>query len=531
MLLYISPEAVIPSKAGIQIKNTGFPRVKHGAGLVKPGMTFKVKGLLMQYTIVCLPLLFFMVGCAVGPNFVRPKPPSVDRYTHGAEPTTTVPADGQVQRFEKGARIAGDWWRLFNSPKINTVLEEALTNNQTLQTAQASLRQSQQSLRAGYGVFFPQANAGFGATREKFSPASIGSTSPSILFNLFTLATTVNYTLDVFGGERRAVEGLRSQVDFQHYTALATYLTLTGNVVNTVIAEAAYRDQIKATEEMIRLLRDQVRITETQVKAGIVPYSNLLSILSQLATTEATLPPLQQNLSQAEHLLATLAGRVPAEWTAPEVDLGDIKLPGDLPISLPSDLVRQRPDILAAEAQLHGASANIGVATAALFPTVTLDGTFGFTNTSIKDLFKSASTYWNLAGDASTPLFHGGTLWFQRKAAIEGYQQFLASYRQTVLSAFAQVANTLRALEHDADALRIQSQALDSAKEALRLIQINYRAGLVNYLQVLIADSQYYQAKIGCLQALAQRLQDTVALFVALGGGWWNAEGKILGGS
>ena len=538
VLLYISPEAVIPAKvrlgarlsakpseawAGIQIKNTGFR--------VKPGMTLKVKGLLMQYTIVCLLLLFFIVGCAVGPNFVRPKPPAVERYTWGAEPTTTVTADGQVQRFEKGAQVAGDWWRLFNSPKIDAVLKEALANNQTLQAAQASLRQSQESLRAGYGVFFPQFNAGFSASRQKFSLANIGSTSPSILFNLFTLATTVNYTIDVFGGERRAVEGLRAQVDVQHYTALATYLTLTGNVVNTVVAQAAYRDQIKATEEMIRLLKEQVQITETQVKAGIAPYSNLLSVQSQLEATEATLPPLQQNLSQAEHLLATLAGRLPAEWTPPEVGLGDLKLPSDLPISLPSDLVRQRPDILVAEAQLHSASANIGVTTAALFPTVTLDGTYGVDSLSIRHLFEKASKYWSLAGDASTPLFHGGTLWFQRKAAIEGYQQSLANYRQTVLSAFAQVANTLRALEHDADALRAQSQALDSAKEAFRLIQINYQAGLVNYLQVLIADGQYYQAKIGYLQALAQRFQDTIALFVALGGGWWNAEAKILGGS
>ena len=211
--------------------------------------------------------------------------------------------------------------------------------------------------------------------------------------------------------------------------------------------------------------------------------------------------------------------------------MADFKLPSDLPISLPSDLVHQRPDILVAEAQLHSASADIGVATAALFPTVTLDGTLGLNNTSFKDLFKKASTYWSMAGDVSTPLFHGGTLWFKRKAAIEAYQQSLANYRQTVLSAFAQVADTLRALEHDAEALRSQSQALDSAKEALYLIQTNYQAGLVNYLQVLIADGQYYQAMISYLQALGQRLQDTTALFVALGGGWWNAEKKILGGS
>ncbi len=479
---------------------------------------------------ICFALLFCIAGCAVGPNFVRPKPPSVDRYTYGTEPATTVSAEGQVQRFEKGARIAADWWRLFNSPKINAVLEEALVNNQSLQAAQASLRQSQKNLQAGYGVFFPQFDANFSATRQKFSPTRFGSTSPSTIFNFFTLATTVNYTLDVFGRERRTVEGLRAQVDFQRYSALATYLTLTGNVVNTVIAQAGYSAQIKATEQMIQVLKEQVGITETQAKAGIVPYVNVLSLRTQLASTEGTLPPLRQRLSQAKHLLATLAGRTPGEWTPPEVDLAELKLPEDLPVSLPSDMVRQRPDILSAEAQLHTASANIGVATAALYPTVTLDGTYGQNSTSLKDLFKRTSNYWSMAANASTPLFHGGTLWFQRKAAIQGYQQFLASYHQTVLTAFAQVADALRALENDADTLLSESQALSTAGQALKLIQTNYVAGTASYLQVLVANLQYRQAQVAYLQAVTQRLQDTAALFVALGGGWWNSEGKLPAG-
>jgi len=478
---------------------------------------------------LCIALLFCIAGCAVGPNFVRPKPPSIDRYTYGTEPTIAS-AEAQEQRFEKGAKLTADWWRLFNSPKINAVLEEALANNQTLQAAQASLGQSQETLRAGYGVFFPQFDASFNATRQKFSPARFGSTSPSSIFNFFTLATTVNYTLDVFGRERRAVEGLRAQVELQHYTALATYLTLTGNVVNTVIAQAGYSAQIKATEEMIRLLKEQVGITETQAKAGLIPYVNVLSLRTQLASTEGTLPPLRQRLSQAEHLLATLAGRTPAEWTPPEVELAELKLPEDLPISLPSDFVRQRPDILAAEAQLHGANANIGVATAALFPTVTLDGTYGQNSTSLKDLFLRSSNYWSMAANASTPLFHGGTLWFQRKAAKQGYQQSLANYHQTVLTAFAQVADTLRALEHDADALRAQSLAFDSSAQAQRLIQTNYVAGTATYLQVLVSNFQYRQAQVAYLQAVTQRLQDTAALFVALGGGWWNAGGKLPAG-
>ena len=208
--------------------------------------------------------------------------------------------------------------------------------------------------------------------------------------------------------------------------------------------------------------------------------------------------------------------------------MADLTLPGDLPITLPSELVRQRPDILAAEAELHSASADIGVATAALFPSFTLNGTYGLNNNSLNDLFKNNSRFWNLGANLTAPLFHGGTLWFKRKAAIEGYNRSLADYRQTVLGAFAQVADVLQALEHDAETLHSQSQALSAAEEALRLIQANYGAGIVNYLQVLIANDQYHQAKIGYLQAVAQRFQDTVALFVALGGGWWNAEEKIL---
>jgi NodT family efflux transporter outer membrane factor (OMF) lipoprotein len=240
--------------------------------------------------------------------------------------------------------------------------------------------------------------------------------------------------------------------------------------------------------------------------------------------TEATIPQLQQKVAQAEHLLATLTGRTPAEWAPPHIALADLKLPTELPVTLPSDLVRQRPDILMAEEQLHSASAEIGAATAALFPSFNLNGTYGVNNTSIGDLFNGAGAFWSLGANVAAPLFQGGSLWFKRKAAIEAYHQSLATYRQTVLDAFAQVADVLRALEHDAEALRSQSQALAAAEETMQLIQANYQAGLANYLQVLVANSQYHQAKIGYLQAVAQRFQDTVALFVALGGGWWSVD-------
>jgi NodT family efflux transporter outer membrane factor (OMF) lipoprotein len=471
---------------------------------------------------LCALGLFCLTSCTVGPNFVPPKAPLVDRYTAGAEPTTTISANGQAQRFEKGADVVSEWWRLFSSSKLDRVMKEAISHNATLQAGQASLRQSQENLRAGFGVFYPEVNGSFNATREKFSPASIGQGGEGNVFSLYTLTATISYALDVFGGERRAVESLRSQVDFQRYTMLATYLTLSGNVVNAVVAGAAYRALIEATEEMISLEKEQIRITEIQAQAGTVPYANVLSIQTQLSATEATLPPLRQKLSQTDHLLATLAGRLPSEWAPLQVGLADLKLPSDLPVTLPSKLVRRRPDILAAEAQLHVASAEIGVATAALLPGFTLNGSYGLSSNSSQDLFKSTSNVWSLGAGLSAPLFHGGTLWHERQAAMEGYQQSLANYHQTVLGAFAQVADVLRALESDAEALQAQSQALDTAEKALRLVQANYRAGLANYLQVLNADAQYYQSKIAYAQALALRFQDTVALYIALGGGWWN---------
>ncbi|HTT40289.1 MAG TPA: efflux transporter outer membrane subunit [Burkholderiales bacterium] len=471
----------------------------------------------------------FLGGCTVGPDFVRPTPPEDKRYTHQPVAASTVPADSQAQNFEQGAKIAAEWWRLFNSSQINALIEEAIADNPSLQAAQASLRQNQDTLRAGYGIFYPQVDAGAGVSREKFSGAGFGQTALSNIFTLFTLSATVSYTLDVFGGERRALEGLSAQVDYQRYAALGTYLALSGNIVNTAIAHAAYAAQIQATDELIALEAEQVHIMEAQVTAGTIPYVNLLSVQTQLASTQATLPPLRQRRDQAEHLLATLTGRTPAESAPPQIDLADLTLPSDLPVSLPSELVRQRPDILAAEAQLHSASASIGVATAAMFPRFTLNGSVGQASNSANTLLQSSSTIWSIGADITAPLFHGGTLWYQRKAAMEAYQAALASYRQSVLGGLEQVADTLRALEHDAEGVDAQSRAWQAAGEAYKLLRANYQAGLANYLQVLIADAQYHQATILYLQARAQRLQDTTALFVALGGGWWNQAPEMLG--
>lgn len=471
----------------------------------------------------CLTAFAVLVcGCAVGPDFERPAAQSGTHYSHGADPDVTVTAHGAAQHFVPGAKIVSDWWRLFSSRQVDSVVAQAISGNPGLEAARASLRQADDSLRSGYGIFYPQVDAGAAATRQRYSPVKLGSESPGGIFNLFTLSASVNYAVDVFGGERRTIEALGADVDLQRATEQATYLTLLSNVVNTVIASAAYRDEINATLELIELQRQQVKLAQVQVEAGTAAYSTVLSLRSQLASFEATVPQLEQRLSQSDDLLATLAGRLPADWSPAPVTLADLTLPADLPVSLPSEVVRQRPDILMAEASAHEACANVGVATAALFPSITLSGNYSANGTAVSGITAAGGRAWDFGGQFVAPVFSGGTLWYRRKAAVDAYERNMALYRQTVLSAFAQVADTLKALEHDAAALRAQDEALSAAKEALHLVHTNYEAGLSMYLDVLTADSQYHQAKITDLQLTALRYQDTVALYVALGGGWWN---------
>ena len=462
--------------------------------------------------------LLLLSGCAVGPDFVRPEAPKVIQYNHGGDPSATISGDSLFQSFKNGQGPEAHWWHSFQSKQLDTAVTEGLAENPGLQAAEASLRQSQENLRAGSGIFYPQVSATFSQYREKNSPASIGSSASSSIFNLTTLSSSVSYALDIFGGQRRAVEGLAAKVDRERAVTMGTYMMLSGNIVNTSIAIAAYHAEIDELEQLIALEKDQISIAEKQHQAGIATYGALLTLRIQLKTLEATLPPLRQKASQAEHLLATLEGRMPAEFQPPAVLLTDISLPRQLPLSLPSELVRQRPDILAAEAQLHAASAGIGVATAALFPSITLNASYGQTSQTMGNLLNSNSNVWNLGGNLTAPIFKGGTLRAQRRAAIDAYQESFASYKQTVLAAFAEVADILRALEHDAELVQTESQAVKDALLAMDLLKANYKAGTANYLQVMVTDIQYHHAKISYLQAQAQQLQDTTALFVALGG-------------
>ena len=470
--------------------------------------------------VLALLLALALAGCAVGPDFTPPAAPGVAGYVRGGDPAQTPVGEGRAQRFVPDAPVPADWWRMFGSAELDRAMADALDANPTLQVAEANLRAADASVHAGAGIFYPQVAAQAGAARQTSTPARLGVNAAPAIFNVLSLGATVSYSLDVFGGNRRAVEGLAAQAEAQRQAVGTAWLALTGNYVNTAIAQAGYAAQIEATEALIRLVRDQVDVTHAQVDAGTATYASELALVTQLAELEATLPPLQQRMDQADHLLATLAGRYPADAAPLDVRLDSLTLPGDLPRVLPADLVRRRPDVMAAQARLHAASADIGVATAAMLPNIVLSAGYGREGTRTADLFRAGGGVWSLAGSLVAPVFEGGTLYYQRQAAVARWEAAQADYRQVALAAFAQVADALQALDHDAVLVDVQDRAQGAAKRLLDSVQANYQAGTAGYLQVLVANAQYQQAIIGYLQARTQRLQDTALLYLALGGGW-----------
>ncbi len=469
-----------------------------------------------------------LVACAVGPDFHRPEAPAGDSVLEkDRPPAALLEADGHGQHFDKQDDLPARWWVRFESKQLDALVAQALERSPTLRSAQATLRQSQNNLRAGYGVFFPQIGASIEASRQ--SPVvNFGHGLTQIgPYSLDTVGANVGYVPDLFGGQRRTVEALGAVVDVQRYAMLATYLGLTSNVVNTGIARAGYQAQRDATLAIIGMLDDQIRVIQTQYDSGIAPYTAVLVLKTQRANSAAGVAALEQRIDQSDHLLAQLCGTVPAEFAAPSIPLEQITLPAELPDTLPSTLARHRPDILAAEGALHQASAQIGVATADLFPSLTLGGTIGVSHSAISDLLHAGTRFWSAQAELAGSIFTGGTKWYTRKAAIDAYDAALGQYQQTVLTALEQVADTMRALEHDAQALRAQADALAAASESEKLTRANYEAGTAGYLDLLVADSQYQQARLGYLGAVTQRLQDTVALYAALGGGWWKDDAPL----
>jgi NodT family efflux transporter outer membrane factor (OMF) lipoprotein len=470
-----------------------------------------------------------LAGCAAGPDFRRPDPPAVSSYTAGALPENTAGAQvpgGETQRFVSGEDIPSQWWALFGSGDLDRLIRQALSDSPTLAAAQATLRVAEENRRAQFGALFPSVDAGASAGRQKISAASFGlPENRSSTFTLYNASVNVSYTLDLFGGTRRALEAAGAEVGFQRFQREGAWLALTANLVTTAVQEGSLRAQIRATREIVAAEEQQLALVERQFELGGVSRAEVLAQQAQLAQTRATLPPLEKQLAQARHRLAVLAGRFPAETgTLPEFDLDRMNLPRELPVSLPSSLARQRPDIRAAEELLHAASARIGVATANLYPQVTLTGSLGSEATRFGDLFGAGTSVWSLAAGLLQPIFRGGELTARRRAAIAAFEQSEALYRETVLLAFGNVADVLRALEMDAQSLKAQSDAEAAARSSLDLARRQFQLGAASYLTLLNAQRQHQQARIGLVQAQAARYSDTAALFQALGGGWWNRE-------
>ena len=475
----------------------------------------------------CLPLSLLFIalaGCTLGPDFVRPEVAADAGYsTHNL--TTTARADidagGAAQRLIAGMDIPGQWWTLFRSPELNALVEEALRANPDISAAQAALRQANEQVYVDQASLFPALSGNLSKTRQKVSGTTSGTASSPIL-TLSSASLSVSYAPDVFGGTRRQIESSTAQAEYQRFQLEATYLTLSTNVVNTAVSLASLRDQIAATGQIIQLQSDQLDLLQAQRRLGAIADTDVLTQQTALAQTRATLAPLQKQLAQTRNQLMAYLGRFPNQDKGERFNLASLHLPQELPVSLPSAIVEQRPDVRSAQAQLHEASANIGVAVANQLPQFSITGSLGSTVASGSTLFSAGSGVWSLAGAIAQPLFDAGALEHRKRAAVAAYDQSAAQYRGTVLAAFQDVANALRALEADAEALKQQVAAEQSAQASLALVQAQYRLGAVAYINLLTAQQTYQNTVLSRVQAQAVRHSDTAALFQALGGGWWN---------
>ncbi len=468
---------------------------------------------------------FALSACAVGPDFKAPAPPAITAYAPNQPATTAgTPAltGGATQHIADEIDLPGDWWTLFHSQPLNDLIAQALKANADLKAAQAALRQAHETTLAQRGAFFPSLSAGFAATRTRQS-ADLAPTpsNNASQFSLFTPQLSVAYSPDVFGLTRRTVESARAQEDASRFQLLATDLTLTTNVANAAIQDAAINAQIDATRQMIDIETKSLEILRLQVSKGYAGGLDLAAQESQLAQTKASLPPLLKQSAQQHDLIAVLTGRFPIETPQARFTLESLTLPTDLPLSLPSSLVAQRPDVRQAEANLHAASAQIGVAEANRLPNFQLTGDYGSSALEIQRVFHSGTGFWDLGAQITAPIFQGGALLHQERAAKAAYEQSAEQYRGVVLGAVQNVADTLAAIEQDAQALQDTAAAAKAAKATLDLSQQQYRAGYASYLTLLSAEQAYQQARINLVQAQAARFSDTVALYQALGGGWW----------
>ena len=469
----------------------------------------------LQGLFACL-LGALTAGCAVGPDFVRPDAPVVDRYD---TVPIILPAPGGIDATQRLiAAITRDWWTLLQSPDLDDTIAQAIAASPTLGSARATLAQADEVVNAARGAYYPQIDGSASASRV--GTRTYGRTPSSLATKIFSFGPALSYSPDLFGRDRRFVEQQGALAESQLHQLAGAYVTLTASVASQAVTIASTLAQIRAAEDVVAADEHNLELVRIAYEAGSVARTDVLSAESQLAGDRTLLPPLRQQLSVARHALTVLVGKSPGEWAPPDFVLDTLTLPTDLPVTVPSELVHDRPDILAAEAQLHAASAAIGVATAQLYPTITLSASVALETIATNGTFSGPVIASNLAAGLTAPLFHGGTLLAQRRAAIDAYAAQVGAYRQTVLLAFGQVADVLQALQHDAELLGAENTAVTTSDASLRHAQDAYAAGRGSHLQVLDAQRLYGQALLGYAHAKGQRYLDTILLFEAMGGTW-----------
>ena len=502
-----------------------------------------LRGRTVLLCLTAIPALPVFSGCVVGPQYRRPALPPAQAYAPTPLPPSTASAPGiaagTAQSFDAAQAISAQWWTLFRSPPLDSLIKRAFAANPTIDAAVAALKQAQENVYAQRGLFYPTVQASYQAERTRLAGNTASSSAPGIqgngtdivplgpaepvTYNFHTAQVTVGFVPDVFGGNRRQLESLQAQADAARYQLEAAYVTLASNVVAAALQEASVRAQIEAVQTIIRSNQRSLQIMRRQLQLG---YAARLDVAQQelaLAQARALLPPLERQLAQTRDLIRALAGNAPDQDVPETFTLDSLHLPERLPSSLPSRLIEQRPDVLAAEDQVRAASAQVGVAVANRLPQFALSGALGGQATQITQMFWNSGTFWSVIGGASQPLFDAGALKHRQNAAQQALAQAAAQYRSTVLTAFQNVADTLHALYSDADALKSAVAVEEAARVTLGVSRQQYRTGYANYLSVLTAQAAYQQAVIARVQAQAARLGDTAALFQALGGGWWSS--------
>jgi NodT family efflux transporter outer membrane factor (OMF) lipoprotein len=489
-------------------------------------------------------------GCAVGPDFHRPKAPDNAGYAPAPLPQQTAQSDihaGEVQHLAIGKELQFQWWETFQSPALNTLIEQSLKNNPSITAAQAALRQARELTYAQEGYFFPSVDSSYQFERHKISGNLTNDQAPGVqgdghnllpplqnpdgppytaplYYDFHTAEVSVGFVPDVFGSNRRQVESLAAQTQAQAFALEATYITLAANVAAAAIQEASLRAQLQATRQIIDLNSKSLDVLRQRFRLGMAMRIDVAAQEAALAQARAALPPLEKQFEQTRDLIRALVGNLPNQDVAETFTLDGLQLPRELPISVPAKLIEQRPDVRAAEAQLHAVNAQVGVAVAAMLPQFSITGSVGGNADEIPWLFRTGGSFWNLVGNVTQPVFQGGTLLHQKRAAEQALKQAAAQYRLTVITAYQNVADSLHAVISDADALTADREAEQAAKVTLDLTQRQMEVGYVNYLTLLSAQAAYQQALINRVQAQAARFADTVALFEALGGGWWNRK-------